>query len=68
MDIRRGPVLCAVGTTPDEFELDLLSNLYERRGTTLESASAQDAYFSLAVTVRDRLVDRYAKTVATRSG
>ena len=33
-----------------------------QRGTTAESASAQDAYWTLAVTVRDRLADRRART------
>ena len=53
-----------VGTTVEEFESDLLSNLYYRRGTTIESASAQDAYDALALTVRDRLVERRARTAA----
>jgi starch phosphorylase len=46
------------------FEQDLLNNLYTRRGTTLESASAQDAYDTLALTVRDRLAARRARTAA----
>jgi starch phosphorylase len=52
------------GDTPGDFGRDLLNNLYYQRGTTLESASAQDAYHSLAITVRDRLVDRYIRTAA----
>ena len=48
----------------DGFRQDLLSNLYYARGTTIESASLQDAYHTVAVTVRDRLVDRYARTAA----
>ncbi|MEU4219289.1 glycogen/starch/alpha-glucan phosphorylase [Actinoplanes sp. NPDC026623] len=52
------------GTTPGDFGRELLSNLYYQRGTTLESASAQDAYHSLALTVRNRLVDRYIRTAA----
>jgi starch phosphorylase len=47
-----------------EFQQDLLDNLYYRRGTTLESASLTDAYQTLAVTVRDRLVGRRARTAA----
>ena len=62
MDIRDG--LRALGTTPEEFERDLLSTLYYRRGTTVESASAQDAYETLALTVRDRLAERRARTAA----
>src|ERR1700709_2662089 len=49
---------------PRPFEQDLLNNLYTRRGTTLESASAQDQYETLAMTVRDRLAARRARTAA----
>jgi starch phosphorylase len=62
MDLRNGQR--ALGRTPAEFEQDLLSNLYYRRGTTVESASAQDAYETLALTVRDRLAERRARTAA----
>ena len=51
-----------VGNTLAEFERDLADNLCYERGTTAESASAQDAYWTLAVTVRDRLADRRART------
>jgi starch phosphorylase len=68
MDLRGGNGtglgLRALGDTPAEFEQDLLSNLYYRRGTTVESASAQDAYESLALTVRDRLAERRGRTAA----
>jgi starch phosphorylase len=64
MDLRNG--LRALGSTPAEFEQDLLSNLYYRRGTTVESASAQDAYETLALTVRDRLAARRARTAAAQ--
>nr|WP_296064089.1 glycogen/starch/alpha-glucan phosphorylase [uncultured Actinoplanes sp.] len=64
MDLRNGIGLRAPGATPAEFEQDLLSNLYYRRGTTVESASAQDAYETLALTVRDRLAARRARTAA----
>jgi glycogen phosphorylase len=66
MDLRNGSVLRALGITPDEFERDLLSNLYYQRGTTVESASAQDIYDTLAVTVRDRLAERRARTAAAQ--
>ncbi len=62
MDLRHG--LRPLGSTPAEFEQDLLSNLYYRRGTTVESASPQDAYETLALTVRDRLAARRARTAA----
>jgi starch phosphorylase len=62
MDVRRGIGLQELGRTPAEFERDLLSNLYYRRGTTVESASAQDAYETLALTVRDRLAERRSRT------
>jgi starch phosphorylase len=52
------------GTTLSGFRQDLIDNLYYHRGTTIESASLHDAYQSLAMTVRDRLVDRRARTAA----
>jgi glycogen phosphorylase len=58
------PALRALGTAPEDFERDLASNLYFARGATLESASAQDVYAALAVTVRDRLAERRARTAA----
>ncbi len=51
-----------VGNTLADFERDLADNLCYQRGTTAESASAQDAYWTLAVTIRDRLADRRART------
>jgi glycogen phosphorylase len=53
-----------LGTSPADFERDLLANLYYRRGTTIESAGAQDAYETLALTVRDRLAERRVRTAA----
>src|SRR3954447_22365060 len=64
MDLRNGTSLRALGTTPEDFERELLSNLYYRRGTTVESASRQDAYETLALTIRDRLAERRARTAA----
>src|SRR4051794_41836254 len=64
MELRNGIGLRPLGNTPGEFEQDLLSNLYYRRGSTVESASAQDAYETLALTVRDRLAARRARTAA----
>ena len=58
MDLR------ALGTTKTDFARDLLSNLYYQRGTTVVSASTQDMYDTLAVTVRDRLAERRARTAA----
>jgi len=51
-----------MGRTLAEFEQDLVDNLYYDRGTTVESSSARDAYWTLAVTIRDRLADRRART------
>jgi glycogen phosphorylase len=51
-----------MGNTLAEFEQDLVDNLYYDRGTTVESASAHDAYWTLAVTIRDRLAERRART------
>jgi glycogen phosphorylase len=50
------------GNSLAEFQRDLADNLYYQRGTTVESASALDAYWTLAVTIRDRLADRRART------
>jgi starch phosphorylase len=52
------------GTTLSGFRQDLIDNLYYHRGTTIESASLHDAYQSLALTIRDRLVDRRSRTAA----
>jgi glycogen phosphorylase len=51
-----------MGNAAAEFERDLADNLCYERGTTAESASAQDVYWTLAVTVRDRLAERRART------
>ncbi|MEU4419244.1 glycogen/starch/alpha-glucan phosphorylase [Actinoplanes sp. NPDC024001] len=66
MDLRHGIGLRKLGRTADEFQQDLLSNLYYRRGTTVESASARDAYETLSQTVRDRLAERRARTAAAQ--
>jgi starch phosphorylase len=58
------PPLRRPGNTVEDLERDLVSNLYYRRGTTVESASMQDVYHTLALTIRDRLVDRQARTTA----
>ncbi|MEV6924982.1 glycogen/starch/alpha-glucan phosphorylase [Dactylosporangium sp. NPDC051485] len=63
-DDRPHPKMRSVGSTLEDFERDLISNLYYQRGTTLESASGSDGYQTLALTVRDRLVERYARTAA----
>jgi starch phosphorylase len=60
--MRPDPPARWVGNTLSDFERDLADNLCYERGTTAESASAQDAYWTLAVTVRDRLADRRART------
>ena len=64
MSTRSGTGVRRPGTALEIFQQDLLNNLYHQRGTTMESASAHDAYQSLAVTVRDRLVDRRVRTAA----
>jgi starch phosphorylase len=58
------PQLRQIGNTTADFQRDLLDNLYFQRGTTIESASAHDAYQSLAMAVRDRLAARRARTAA----
>ncbi|GIE41273.1 glycogen/starch/alpha-glucan phosphorylase [Actinoplanes lobatus] len=64
MDLRQGIGPRRPGKTADEFQQDLLSNLFYRRGTTVESASARDAYETLSLTVRDRLAERRSRTAA----
>jgi glycogen phosphorylase len=56
------PEQARTGDTLADFQRDLADNLCYERGTTPESASAQDAYWTLAVTIRDRLADRRART------
>ena len=51
-----------MGDTLADFRQDLADNLYYERGTTVESASFHDAYWTLAITIRDRLADRRART------
>ncbi len=63
-----GPQGRWVGNTLADFERDLADNLCYERRTTAESASAQDARWTLAVTVRDRLADRRARTARANNG
>jgi glycogen phosphorylase len=44
------------------FAQDLADNLCYERGTTVESASLHDAYWTLAVTIRDHLAERRGRT------
>jgi len=62
MSTEHGPRVRRPVNTLAEFERDLAGNLCYERGTTAESASLQDAYWTLAVTVRDRLAHRRART------
>jgi starch phosphorylase len=62
MSFSHGPHARWAGNSLAEFERDLADNLCYDRGTTAVSASAQDTYWTLAVTVRDRLADRRART------
>jgi glycogen phosphorylase len=51
-----------MGHTVAGFGQGLADNLCYERGTTVESASLADAYWTLAVTIRDRLAERRART------
>ena len=62
MPTERGLRVRRPGSTLAEFEHDLADNLCYERGTTAESASLHDAYWTLAVTIRDRLAHRRART------
>src|SRR3954454_5766484 len=55
-----------LGSTPEQFKRDLLTNLHYQCGTTVESASKRDMYNALAITVRDRLAARRASTAAAQ--
>ena len=50
------------GTTPASFRKAMAGNLYYSRGAAVQSASNRDAYIALALTVRDHLIERWAKT------
>ena len=62
MPLRREPEDRWAGNTLADFERGVADNLCYERGTTAESASAQDTYWTLAVTIRDRLADRRTRT------
>ncbi|HMQ54508.1 MAG TPA: glycogen phosphorylase, partial [Anaerolineae bacterium] len=49
----------------DDFRKRYEHNLYYVRGQAIQSASANDRYNALALTVRDYLVDRWHQTVDT---
>jgi glycogen phosphorylase len=56
------PSYSRMGRSVDAFEQAFRQNLYYARGTTPQSASALDAYQTLALTVRDYLMERRRKT------
>ena len=47
---------------PKAFRQAILDNLYFSRGSAIQSASHHDVYVALALTVRDHLIERWAKT------
>ncbi len=51
--------------TVEAFKQALADNLYYTRGQAAPTADPQDVYAALAYTVRDYLVDRWQRTVAT---
>ena len=54
-----------VGKTVAAFKNALVDNLYFTRGQAMQSASAYDAFMTLAYTVRDHLIERWRKTAQT---
>jgi starch phosphorylase len=50
------------GKTVEAFKEAILNKLYYSKGTTIHSASRHDAYVSLALTVRDHLIENWRKT------
>ena len=57
------PVGKQTAQTVQEFKQALVDNLYYVRGHAAHTASANDIYTALALTVRDYLVGRWRKTV-----
>ena len=53
--------------TTEAFRQALADNLYYTRGQAAPTATLEDVYAALAFTVRDYLVDRWQRTVATYS-
>jgi len=51
---------------PKAFRQAIIDNLYFSRGSAIQSASKHDAYVALALTVRDHLIERWAKTTQAR--
>jgi len=47
---------------PQAFRKAIIENLYFSRGSAIQSASNHDVFVALALTVRDHLVERWAKT------
>ncbi len=56
------------GSGPDAIEQALLENLHCLQGRPPEQATRNDWYMALAYTVRDRLMDRYIRTINTIAG
>jgi len=54
------------GRSVEAFKKLLLDNLYHTHGQAAQSASKQDAYMTLAYTVRDYLIDRWRRTTRAR--
>jgi starch phosphorylase len=52
------------GRTVQAFKRALEENLYYNQGAAIQSASKHDIYMALSHTVRDHLIDRWAKTTA----
>src|SRR5262245_55207324 len=59
------PIRTHSDLTVEAIRDDLLDHLFYSQGTLPEAATANDWYLALAHTVRDRLLDRWIKTVRT---
>ena len=51
------------GTSPETLAQALLDNLYYVQGRTSDLATPNDWYMALSYTVRDRLLERWIKTI-----
>jgi starch phosphorylase len=59
------PGLSHTSSSVNAIKEDLLDHLFYTQGTLPETATRNDWYMALAHTVRDRLLDRWIKTVRT---
>jgi glycogen phosphorylase len=65
VSLQKEPENLRTGLRPETLARAIVDNLFYVQGELPESATRNDWYMALAHTVRDRLVDRWIKTVRT---